>query len=108
MEEQIRQIRARKQCQAWDEKQPSFICARRYGIKIMWASVNLGTWICSIKKPTPGYVYTKRQCLHIIKKKTRKGSGERAKLIDFVVKYDFVPGKIGPNTLLQRMRWAFQ
>ena len=102
MEEQIRQIRARKQSQAPDEKQPSFICTRRYGIDIIWASVNLGTWICSIEKPIPGSVYTKRQCLRIIKKNTTKGSGERAKLIDFMVKYDFVPSKTGLYTLLRR------
>ena len=52
--------------------------------------------------PIPGSVYTKSQCLRIIKRNTIKGSGERAKLIDFMVKYDFVPSKTGLYTLLRR------
>lgn len=92
-EEQIRLLRIIKQDRAPKSFNPT---------NIIYASVNLGTWVCEFEMPLPGSVYTKSQCLHIIKTATRKGSGERRKLIDFMAQYDLVPSKTGVYKLLHR------
>ena len=58
--------------------------------------------------PILGSVYTKSQCLHIIKTTTRKGSGERAKLIAFMCKYECVPSKTGLYKVLHRDEMGIQ
>lgn len=94
-EKQIRLLRITKQDQA-----PK--CNRTRVSNKIYASVNLGTWVYTFEMPLPGSVYSKSQCLHIIKTATRKGSGERRKLINFLAQYELVPSKTGVYKLLHR------
>ena len=87
MLQHIQQTRAKKQSQLHKSHPLS-----------SFTSVDLNTREFSVRVPIPGAVYTKTQCLNVIKKTTVKGTIERGNLIRFMAANEFVPSTTGLHT----------
>lgn len=83
-----------------DAKRPPY--EKWAGILDSLLEVELGTQQLVLRKPSDGDMYTKQQCLQIVKEATAKSTQERRLLIQFLGKRKLIPNETALYKLLQR------